>query len=69
MTRQSYGAGSMPEREPDVWQLRVTVDSKQRQRTLPGTEAAVREELRNLDVQPAPLPKGVPTSVQDCGIF
>jgi len=61
MTRQSYGAGSMSEREPGVWRLRVMVDGKQVQRTFRGTEAAARKELRKLDVQPAALPKGVHT--------
>jgi hypothetical protein len=33
MTRQAYGSGSMTERGPGVWSLRVMVDGKQRQET------------------------------------
>jgi integrase len=49
MTRQAYGSGSMSEREPGVWRLRVVIDGKQRQETLRGTEAAARKHLRSMD--------------------
>lgn len=48
MTRQAYGSGSMTERGPGVWRLRVMVDGKQRQETFRGTEAAARKRLRNM---------------------
>ena len=48
MSRQAYGSGSMTEREPGVWRLRVMVDGKQRQETFRGTEAAARKHLRKM---------------------
>ncbi len=54
MTTQAYGAGSMTEREPGVWRLRVMVKGKQVERTFRGTEPAARKELRNLTVEDAP---------------
>lgn len=58
MTRQAYGAGSMREREPGVWRLRVMVKGKQVERTFRGTETAARKELRRLTVEDAPAGDG-----------
>ena len=61
MTRQSYDAGSISEREPGVWRLRVMINGKQVQRTFRGTEAAARKNCAAWMCNRAPLPKGVRT--------
>ncbi len=61
MTRQAYGSGSMTEREPGLWRLRVMVDGKQVQRTFRGSKAAATKELAKLGGQP-PTPGRVTTS-------
>ena len=55
MSRQAYGSGSMTEREPGVWRLRVMVDGKQRQETFRGTEAAARKRLRTMAPHEGPV--------------
>ena len=55
MSRQAYGSGSMTEREPGVWRLRVMVDGKQRQETFRGTEAAARKHLRTMAPSDGPV--------------
>jgi integrase len=62
MTRQAYGSGSMTERGPGVWRLRVMVDGKQRQETFRGTEAAARKRLRNMAPGEARTAYVTPTS-------
>jgi integrase len=56
VTREAYGSGSMSEREPGVWRLRVMVDRKQRQETFRGTEAAARKRLRTMAPDPDEAP-------------
>ncbi len=60
-TRQAYGSGSMSQRAPGVWRLRIMVNGKQVQKTFKGTEAAARKALKALDVQPAAPTPGVRT--------
>lgn len=67
MTRQAYGSGSMTERGPGVWRLRVMVNGKQRQETFRGTEAAARKRLRNL--APGEEKAGVASPVGDGRTF
>lgn len=62
MTRQAYGSGSMTERGPGVWRLRVMTDGKQRQETFRGTEAAARKRLRNMAPGEARTASVTPTS-------
>jgi len=62
MTRQAYGSGSMTERGPGVWRLRVMVDGKQRQETFRGTEAAARKRLRNMAPGEIRAASATPTS-------
>jgi len=67
MTRQAYGSGSMTERGPGVWRLRVMVDGKQRQETFRGTEAAARKRLRNM--APADVRTASATATSDGRTF
>lgn len=62
--RQTYGNGSMTERGPGIWRLRVMSNGKQVQETFRGTEAAARRALGKLAQKP-PTPKRDQRTVAD----
>src|SRR5450755_3545987 len=62
--RQTYGNGSMTERGPGIWRLRVMSNGKQVQETFRGTEAAARRTLGKLAQKP-PTPKRDQRTVAD----
>jgi hypothetical protein len=51
-TRAAYGGGSMTEREPGVWRLRVMTSRGQVERTFRGGNTAARRAANDLAGEP-----------------